>query len=121
MSDLLFTWPPAKHWLAFSPLPDTVVGMTLHLVKAREQTLLLRLPEGITLEQINAAWEAQGKVWIDVWVCQGSPFVACRMIQLPKQMAIVWHVFHVNDVPFDSCAVLYGVDVANLQKVFQTP
>lgn len=76
----------------------------LNLVKDKgEQKVPISLPHAVNADMIEKAWLAQGKNWIEIVLAEGSPFLAVRVIWLPKG-SIVWFTFHLFDAPFDGCS-----------------
>lgn len=92
-----------KHFLALQQRENRTLAV-LRLKKDHgAQRIPISLPRDITLQQVTDAWEAQGRQWVEIYLDEGNPFIATRVIWLP-QGSIVWHVFHLNDAPADGCA-----------------
>lgn len=78
------------------------------------QVITFSLPVGITISDVQKAWEEAGEAWTQVWVKEGQPFVALRTFVVAPEVTIVWHVFHFDDKPYDACSVNDTLDVPAL-------
>ncbi len=108
-------WKDAPHSITFAMSDDGRLWGVFNIVKPNgTQVISFPLPAGITLGDVEQAWSEAGEKWTQVWVHNGPPFVAVRMFTIAPGATIVWSVFHVNDLPFDSCSVHDTVDVAVL-------
>jgi len=108
MKDITLTWG-MPHSLVVREYGGANACMmaTMYVVKPNgTQEISFVPPPGSTLEGIEKAWDAQGKQWIPLAEIKGQPFVAVRGFQLPDGWAIVWHVYHLNDVPVDAIGVV---------------
>lgn len=86
---------------------DGTPSVTLSLIKnGGGQEIPVALSHGVTLAQISEAWEAQGRVWIDLFEYRGRPFVAVRVIWLPGGLCVMWSLLHDQDAPHDLCAIV---------------
>ena len=91
-----------KHSLRFRMGKNNVRGL-LTVTKKRDQFLHFRLPKGVAITDILAAWQAQGNAWVELRPGQGNPFVAIRVIWLPGG-CIKWDLYHLDDAPYDNCS-----------------
>jgi hypothetical protein len=102
------TWQGAEHWLTFEVLEDTIHGTFVLKKSAGKQTIHFVIPQGleVTIESIKEAWELQKQSWRELFVYKDGPFVAVRAIVLADDLCVLWHVFHMNDAPFDAVCVM---------------
>lgn len=69
------------------------------------QFIPVLFPLGVMVENVVAAWEAQGSKWVELFLCERPHFLALRVIWLPEGQALVWLVVHIMDTPHDLCAI----------------
>jgi len=78
----------------------------LRLVKTGgSQTLNeLPVPEGITIEQIRATWEAQGNAYVVLHTPEWPYYIAGRaLLHFPASgETLLWNLTHFKDEPFDT-------------------
>ena len=92
-----------KHFLALTQRGNRTLAVLKLKKDNGAQRIPVSLPPEVTLQQVVDAWEAQERQWVEIYLDEGSPYIATRVIWLP-QGSIVWHVFHLNDAPSDGCA-----------------
>lgn len=107
MKRLVLTWNSPHTFTIYGNGRRSLSG-TLTIRKDRgTQRIRVRFPSGISLKMVRDAWEKQRRRWRNVANPPLHPsfFLAVRTIRLPKHK-ILWYVLHVNEKPFDACAVL---------------
>ncbi len=99
---ITLTWGKPHSFVA-QQRPKRIMAALKIVKPSGTQRISLSLPRNVSIGQISDAWNAQGNHWDEISLAEGNPFLAVRVIWLPKG-SIVWHVFHVNDEPVDGCS-----------------
>ncbi|MBI5794560.1 hypothetical protein HZA87_05805 [Candidatus Uhrbacteria bacterium] len=100
-------WPDCQHSLQLVEVAGQNMQCMLHIVKKHgANELVFEIPHGITVTEVEAGWELQGKKWEQLAHCSENgdqPFKAVRIIRIGDKGFVVWMVNHHKDVPNDAC------------------
>lgn len=109
MESLELRWDSASHVLRIIKTFDGI-QVEFTIVKPQATQIIRRhfACENLSLKDIEDAWEFQGKKWHEMGRSDDGKgtFTAVRLITLPKDLSLVWYVFHRFDAPFDSVELM---------------
>ncbi len=108
MQSLVLTWG-SPHSFRLVENQGELRGTLMIRMRGGNQTIDVPLAR-VSLSQIETSFAAQKNHWKHLYVKQGNPYIAVRVIRLPGRKCIVWYLYHENDSPADSCVLLENVE-----------